>query len=658
VGRKRAVIGKGNTEGQAHSLMEEGCAGGLAVCSGEGGRGGAGGRDVADATAFVRRTQGLQGMPEARGADGADVAAHRPADTSMTGSTACGARNSAGEDRGIGGLSQVEDGSPVSRAHLDEFFGVAVACPAALDDSKQRPSAVAGMCVGPGDRPAAVSLCAVCSNHVGLAPILSQRLGQHQVLSTDILDAATYACRLNDVLIDLCTRPTRNARSRTQGLPPQHTHTHDDIISAPTLAFPVQASLVMSLLEAGEHEDDGPGRAAAGPLLHTGYLRSILRDRCQRPGDFLHRQVVEGTLFTRSVPWVSCLFTSSPFTATFTKRQFLLVNMSCLLGCIYILFRPQSLIADFLVENAFTAHHFRFTATQLRNSSSLTSDPAGVVAPDIGSLSLLHNGCLHPPPHTKVTHKDTSVFLSSASGRAIEANGFAFRTNEHDPARDPVEFHFAYCRDATAAAPADCRGEDWLVVGASECLFSAFSLRCFHVPGRPYATSRDRNFEERFDIRAPWFQSLFVIGRVSMIALGFFGSILAAALSFVHTARRVYGTIIFVFNGTVTGIPLAVAYFVHYAGTNQVSFPPSPPPPFPSPHHSTHTWTCVCAWCACVRVLYTGSHARACTRRRESSASACIPHLPDALRICDASRAVPIFAQTLAGLYQNPKPEP
>lgn len=129
-------------------------------------------------------------------------------------------------------------------------------------------------------------------------------------------------------------------------------------------------------------------------------------------------------------------------------------------------------------NNAVTARHFRFTATQLRSA-----DIRRVNATGVGALWLTHNGCVLPSSHSSLTIQGVHAYLSSAvtsssneaapraswqeeekgegdgeeeeeaaaaraSWQPLTVNGFGFQTAgaPHSRSLDPVAFEFAHVR--------------------------------------------------------------------------------------------------------------------------------------------------------------------------------------------------------------------
>jgi len=80
-----------------------------------------------------------------------------------------------------------------------------------------------------------------------------------------------------------------------------------------------------------------------------------------------------------------------------------------------------------------------------------------------------------------------------------------------------------------------------------------------------------RSFEHLFDLRAPWFHSFCVMGRLWCITVGMWVSGIVAYCGLYHTARRVYGFVVFFGNGLINGFPHSFANFIYFAGTTQQS---------------------------------------------------------------------------------------
>ena len=59
------------------------------------------------------------------------------------------------------------------------------------------------------------------------------------------------------------------------------------------------------------------------------------------------------------------------------------------------------------------------------------------------------------------------------------------------------------------------------------------------------------------------------MGRITFMTAGFIASVAFAMLGRPEMARIVYGLVIFLLNSLVNGVPMFVAYLVHYPGTNQ-----------------------------------------------------------------------------------------
>ena len=50
-------------------------------------------------------------------------------------------------------------------------------------------------------------------------------------------------------------------------------------------------------------------------------MREVLRHKCSRRGDYYQRQLTDLSIGTKSATWKSILFSSSPITFAYTKRQ-------------------------------------------------------------------------------------------------------------------------------------------------------------------------------------------------------------------------------------------------------------------------------------------------------------------------------------------------
>ena len=296
-------------------------------------------------------------------------------------------------------------------------------------------------------------------------------------------------------------------------------------------------------------------------------MRVVLRHRCSRPGDYFHRRSWNGKEGARQADWVSTIFSTSSVTLALSKWQFSCIWICIICLCGGLLLRPQ----DGLFEKVWSCHvvtgsHFRFEATELRAGHAV---PASKVA--IGALSLMNNGCKVAALESTVTQDGAVVHLTGRNGKAISANGFAFRTSSapSDVDRDPVGFDFSFCSDLSAATPAECPSEKWHVVGSAECLFSWISLQCFPVKAGKFATSQERGAEHIFDLRSPPFHSFSVIGRFASYSLGFSLSLLISLSNRLHTARMLRAVIVYFWNGAVNGILYAFVNFLNFYGTHQ-----------------------------------------------------------------------------------------
>ena len=311
--------------------------------------------------------------------------------------------------------------------------------------------------------------------------------------------------------------------------------------------------------EAGQEGEFWQG--VQGQLM-TPRIRAILQWKCSWPGDALHRKLYDCKAGFASAGWASIFFSSNPITSSFAKWQFRVINLFCGLACMFQLLKPGGLVDEMSTNNFVSARHFRFAVTQPRHGINNT-----IMSPGIGTLSLMRDGCPLPADDTLLAVQDASAYLSvRQDAEPVSVNGFAFRT-AGDEAFDPVGFEFSACKNISVINPIDC--DKWSVVGSSECLFGAYSLRCFVVKNGIFATSTARNVLHQFDLRSPLWHSLHVILRLLFISLGMVGSSIIGYYGYLHTARRFYAWVIFFGNGLINGFPLAIGHFVQYAGTNQ-----------------------------------------------------------------------------------------
>ena len=408
----------------------------------------------------------------------------------------------------------------------------------------------------------------------GFPPILAQRLDNRQVLLSAVFDAASQDFRLNDVLMLLLTeRLAHRAPLKSS----------QEMASAPcaavalSMAAPRPAGEITLLPEAadaascpGIADVDGGAGAWGTPfqMVRCGVgILNTLRSKCLRPGNELQTLSDESHIFSRSARWSTIFISANPITGSLCKWQFYVINCLCALGCMFILLHPPQLYTHdggFLWQlrsnNIVKSSWFRFRTIQVRDAGRKGLS-------HIGALSILRNGCEQRVGNLTVVHNQEKypavAYLQSADGQAMEANGFEFRTSANGhPALDPVEFDFSYCTKDNALSHEDCHSTDWNVVGSNECIFSPYSLRCFVVQGRRLALSEERNASHAFDLRSPGFHSFCVIGRMFFIGVGLVSAVAFGAARRLHTARRVYGLCIFIVNGFVCGLPLAVGHFM------------------------------------------------------------------------------------------------
>ena len=413
-----------------------------------------------------------------------------------------------------------------------------------------------------------------CDEEFGFPPILAQRLDNRQVLSAAVFDAASQDFRLNDVLMLLLTQRLAHRAPLKSS---------QEMASAPraavalSMAAPRPAGEIALLPEAadaascpGIADVDGGAGGWGTPfqMVRCGVgILNTLRSKCLRPGNELQTLLDESHIFSRSARWSTIFISANPITGSLCKWQFYVINCLSALGCMFILLHPPQLYThdggfmwQLRSNNIVKSSWFRFRTIQVREEGRKGLS-------HIGALSILRNGCVQRVGNLTVVHNQDKypavAYLQSADGQAMEANGFEFRTSAYGhPALDPVEFDFSYCTKDNALSHEDCHSTDWNVVGSNECIFSPYSLRCFVVRGRRLALSEERNASHAFDLRSPGFHSFCVIGRMFFIGVGLVSAVAFGAARRLHTARRVYGLCIFIVNGFVCGLPLAVGHFM------------------------------------------------------------------------------------------------
>jgi len=296
----------------------------------------------------------------------------------------------------------------------------------------------------------------------------------------------------------------------------------------------------------------------------TPEMRAVIRQKTSKPGSHLHRRGSDGQEGARTATWVSIIFSASPVTLAFTKWEFNAVLSA--MAFVYIIALTFLHIPAFISANTVTARHFCFNATELRAGNEM---PASELA--IGSFQITKNGCVLPGEKTLGSRHGSSLFLTGRDSKPISANGFSFRTASapHDPAFDPVGFDFLFCSDTSAETPAACPAKEWHVIGSAECLFTVHSLQCFPVSNRRFSTSRDRDVEHFFDLRAPWTHSLHVIGRMVFSGVGFLIAVIFGLMGHSHTARFLGAFITFFLNGLINGCLFAFTNFIKHYGADQ-----------------------------------------------------------------------------------------